>query len=173
MREVGGARWDSCWNLPEGKFLLTLTSHFSFLTSHLRRLKFSFSPGLLSPVASPQSPAFACSCLLSPVSCIPKTFLLKSLRVFLFSYAVKFSRCMLRCGMCEVGSEILVGICLFGKFLLTLTSHFSCLTSHLVGLGGLEPPTSRLSGVRSSRLSYKPIILDVGGGMLEVRTSHF
>ena len=27
----------------------------------------------------------------------------------------------------------------------------------LVGLGGLEPPTSRLSGVRSSLLSYKPI----------------
>ena len=27
----------------------------------------------------------------------------------------------------------------------------------MVGLGGLEPPTSRLSGVRSSLLSYKPI----------------
>ena len=27
----------------------------------------------------------------------------------------------------------------------------------LVGLGGLEPPTSRLSGVRSNHLSYKPI----------------
>ena len=26
----------------------------------------------------------------------------------------------------------------------------------VVGLGGLEPPTSRLSGVRSSRLSYRP-----------------
>ena len=26
----------------------------------------------------------------------------------------------------------------------------------LVGLSGLEPPTSRLSGVRSNRLSYKP-----------------
>ena len=25
-----------------------------------------------------------------------------------------------------------------------------------MGLGGLEPPTSRLSGVRSNRLSYKP-----------------
>ena len=28
----------------------------------------------------------------------------------------------------------------------------------LMGLSGLEPPTSRLSGVRSNRLSYKPII---------------
>ena len=27
-----------------------------------------------------------------------------------------------------------------------------------VGLSGLEPPTSRLSGVRSNRLSYKPIL---------------
>ena len=27
----------------------------------------------------------------------------------------------------------------------------------LVGLSGLEPPTSRLSGVRSNRLSYRPM----------------
>ena len=31
--------------------------------------------------------------------------------------------------------------------------------SYLVGLSGLEPPTSRLSGVRSNRLSYKPILV--------------
>ena len=29
--------------------------------------------------------------------------------------------------------------------------------THRLGLSGLEPPTSRLSGVRSNRLSYKPI----------------
>ena len=28
---------------------------------------------------------------------------------------------------------------------------------NLVGLSGLEPPTSRLSGVRSNRLSYRPM----------------
>ena len=28
----------------------------------------------------------------------------------------------------------------------------------LVGLSGLEPPTSRLSGVRSNRLSYRPML---------------
>ena len=27
----------------------------------------------------------------------------------------------------------------------------------MVGLGGLEPPTSPLSGVRSNNLSYKPL----------------
>ena len=29
----------------------------------------------------------------------------------------------------------------------------------IMGLSGLEPPTSRLSGVRSNRLSYKPILV--------------
>ena len=29
----------------------------------------------------------------------------------------------------------------------------------LVGLSGLEPPTSPLSGVRSNQLSYRPIFL--------------
>ena len=41
----------------------------------------------------------------------------------------------------------------------------------MVGLGGLEPPTSRLSGVRSNHLSYKPPLLffDYGGDE-EIRT---
>ena len=30
--------------------------------------------------------------------------------------------------------------------------------SALVGLGGFEPPTSPLSGVRSNQLSYRPIL---------------
>ena len=35
----------------------------------------------------------------------------------------------------------------------------SSLFDQRLGLSGLEPPTSRLSGVRSNRLSYKPLIL--------------
>ena len=34
---------------------------------------------------------------------------------------------------------------------------------YMVGLSGLEPPTSRLSGVRSNRLSYKPILVEISG----------
>ena len=34
---------------------------------------------------------------------------------------------------------------------------------NLVGLSGLEPPTSRLSGVRSNRLSYRPMRVDIVG----------
>ena len=37
-------------------------------------------------------------------------------------------------------------------------------TPTMVGLGGLEPPTSRLSGVRSNQLSYRPAF-----SMYEVR----
>ena len=40
----------------------------------------------------------------------------------------------------------------------------------MVGLGGLEPPTSRLSGVRSNHLSYKPIFYYQYGGDEETRT---
>ncbi len=40
----------------------------------------------------------------------------------------------------------------------------------VVGLDGLEPSTSRLSGVRSNHLSYKPISVGVPGGDGRVRT---
>ena len=44
-------------------------------------------------------------------------------------------------------------------------------TENLVGLSGLEPPTSRLSGVRSNQLSYKPILKSFDfSGDEEIRT---
>ena len=39
-----------------------------------------------------------------------------------------------------------------------------------MGLSGLEPPTSRLSGVRSNRLSYKPIFFFSFGDHLLAHT---
>ena len=36
----------------------------------------------------------------------------------------------------------------------------------LMGLSGLEPPTSRLSGVRSNQLSYKPSLESSGSHLL-------
>ena len=46
----------------------------------------------------------------------------------------------------------------FGLYCLVFNVRFpSILKIEVVGLSGLEPPTSRLSGVRSNRLSYKPI----------------
>ena len=44
--------------------------------------------------------------------------------------------------------------------------HFLCVEmSRLVGLSGLEPPTSRLSGECSNRLSYKPILVIIGSSI--------
>ena len=51
-----------------------------------------------------------------------------------------------------------------------LINLFGCLYAIVkvqLGLSGLEPPTSRLSGVRSNQLSYKPWLLD---GAEEIRT---
>ena len=36
----------------------------------------------------------------------------------------------------------------------------------MVGLGGLEPPTSPLSGVHSNQLSYRPLIQNTDCGLL-------
>ena len=49
------------------------------------------------------------------------------------------------------------------------TIQFAELLQRL-GLSGLEPPTSRLSGVRSNRLSYKPI---PSGSRLKMETERF
>ena len=43
------------------------------------------------------------------------------------------------------------------------------MSANLVGLSGLEPPTSPLSGVRSNHLSYKPV--EVFCSLLSIRQS--
>ena len=52
--------------------------------------------------------------------------------------------------------------CLFSlidSFNIRFSRYGTGLSSCPVGLSGLEPPTSRLSGVRSNRLSYKPFFV--------------
>ena len=53
----------------------------------------------------------------------------------------------------DAGRPVIYGLSLF-CLLFFLQPAFS----RLLGLSGLEPPTSRLSGVRSNRLSYKPFL---------------
>jgi hypothetical protein len=43
------------------------------------------------------------------------------------------------------------------SFTISLIPDFCYLLSNMVGSNGIEPSTSRLSGVRSNRLSYEPI----------------
>ena len=45
---------------------------------------------------------------------------------------------------------------LLARQVLSQLSYAPVLGFFFMGLSGLEPPTSRLSGVRSNRLSYKP-----------------
>ena len=66
------------------------------------------------------------------------------------------------------GLNTRVTLCLFGLCGSRINpAHFRV----LVGLSGLEPPTSRLSGVRSNQLSYKPILKSFDfSGDEEIRT---
>src|SRR3546814_18053151 len=51
-----------------------------------------------------------------------------------------------------------------------IRSLCALLTSRMVGLGGLEPPASPLSGVRSNHLSYRPNVSLPDGGASRERT---
>ena len=59
-------------------------------------------------------------------------------------------------GLVVLAFSLYLKVGLSGPYL--LSEGFGVSLYLKVGLSGLEPPTSRLSGVRSNRLSYKPIL---------------
>ena len=94
-----------------------------------------------------------------------------------FSNVIKFFTLWLLIRICSLNypTEKLSLMNHFLSLLVFLTSisqlflfNFQCslLLSKLVGTSGLEPPTSRLSGVRSNHLSYAPIFDQIGSSYI-------
>ena len=67
---------------------------------------------------------------------------------------IPFSENHVVCGLIRWWALLRVTLCLMAYVFLAVSPR--CFRS-LVGSSGLEPPTSRLSGVRSNHLSYEPI----------------
>ena len=80
------------------------------------------------------------------------------LRIDLFLYAV-FKVHVVLTNQVENTRFELVTSCLQGRRSPNWANPPYSIIFKEVGLSGLEPPTSRLSGVRSNRLSYKPFLL--------------
>ena len=71
---------------------------------------------------------------------------------------------------CGGGSRIRTGGILLAKQALYQLSYTPSREGELVGLTGVEPVTSSLSGTRSNQLSYKPLVFRKGGGTLSSNT---
>ena len=76
----------------------------------------------------------------------------KDLDLFDFAIVVTFANL-------EISSFFLTICSFLYSFFIRFSMNRSSAASPLVGLGGLEPPTSRLSGARSNHLSYRPLLL--------------
>ena len=74
---------------------------------------------------------------------------------FRFYCIIQFSRYNLRlsAAFCLEPLSACMAYVVLVKITLSLNKLIAC----LVGSSGLEPPTSRLSGVRSNHLSYEPV----------------
>ena len=78
------------------------------------------------------------------------------LRKFAPSTKTSFGWCKMRCNQDSSLAPYFAYAVLFHK----TAKRVVCASRFLlVGLRGLEPPTSRLSGVRSNHLSYKPMLV--------------
>ena len=92
--------------------------------------------------------------------------LLKTLKNLFLSFPVCFYSLRSLHFRLEITRFELVTPCLQGRcspnwaippYKVSLMFYLNFIIFNGMGLSGLEPPTSRLSGVRSNRLSYKPI----------------
>ena len=83
-----------------------------------------------------------------------RLYFLKSCRFTLdcISFSILFSRCFFLCPS-FLRTEI-------NRYLFSIYLFLHSIPS-LVGTSGLEPPTSRLSGVRSNHLSYAPVLVEM------------
>ena len=73
-------------------------------------------------------------------------------KVFVFSHCQSFN-----CHLLVVVFYPMLYAYSFSRFAFSPFVFYSVFKVHLVGSSGLEPPTSRLSGARSSLLSYEPL----------------
>ena len=94
------------------------------------------------------------------------------LKIFLRFFGIQFSRFNVYLATLKKWKGIDVDACIHQQLFFIFSWGIWCLsvTEHRMmrgarsqlGLSGLEPPTSRLSGVRSNRLSYKPVRTEQG-----------
>ena len=97
-------------------------------------------------------------CSLLPINLILKVLFLNISSQFLYFFFVQFSRCYLQ----QPHVKLLIVILMKLDFIPsaackgTQVEEKRTNSQNLVGSNGLEPSTSRLSGVRSNHLSYEP-----------------
>ena len=95
-------------------------------------------------------------------------FLLKVLLLPLIrSFFVQFSRCTFFSLAAVVGSTSRVTLRL-SAYVASRVDPIASSLAAVVGSSGLEPPTSRLSGVRSNHLSYEPISIRTSGVSIHI-----
>ena len=72
-------------------------------------------------------------------------------------FALTFKTCVLYARQYSVVKDLDCFSIQWNRTVLQTADLLLFLLEFLVGLGGIEPPTSPLSGVRSSHLSYRPV----------------
>ena len=133
--------WPLCLNLLE---LFEIVRLLTFVSTHSNfSLLYHFWYSLLSQCIS--------SIQFSKFNRSPRPFIYSDLHQIAF--AIWTPEYLIHGGLKRTRTSL----CLYSYELLALLRRLLLLNRCLVGSRGLEPPTSRLSGVRSNRLSYEPV----------------